>query len=136
MHARIAIDRHGSLQDYWVPGNQLRQSNRHDSCNGSQTLGFGLLHILICETRQLHWRGKKVVDDHDGYDSDDQCRRSPGPPREIETKCTIFLGCTSNMMSCGNREVIRYLVQNRMVRVCAASEGYLLLTNGCLRWMY
>ncbi|CEP03285.1 Deoxyhypusine synthase [Plasmodiophora brassicae] len=71
----------------------------------------------------LHWRGKKVVDDHDGYDSDDQCRRSPGPPREIETKCTIFLGCTSNMMSCGNREVIRYLVQNRMVDVLVATAG-------------
>ena len=26
------------------------------------------------------------------------------------TRCTIFLGYTSNMISCGVREIIRYLV--------------------------
>jgi len=29
-----------------------------------------------------------------------------------ETNCTIFLGYTSNMVSCGNRDIIRYLVQH------------------------
>ena len=32
------------------------------------------------------------------------------------TNCTIFLGYTSNLISSGLRETIRYLVQNRMVR--------------------
>ena len=31
-------------------------------------------------------------------------------------KCTIFLAYTSNMISSGLRETIRYLVQNKMVR--------------------
>lgn len=30
-------------------------------------------------------------------------------------KCTIFLGYTSNMVSSGVREVIRYLAQHKMV---------------------
>jgi deoxyhypusine synthase len=33
----------------------------------------------------------------------------------IHTNCTIFLGYTSNMMSSGIREYIRYLVKNKMV---------------------
>jgi hypothetical protein len=31
-------------------------------------------------------------------------------------KCTLFLAYTSNMISSGLRETIRYLVQNKMVR--------------------
>ena len=30
-------------------------------------------------------------------------------------KCTIFFGFTSNMISCGNREVIRFLCQHKMI---------------------
>lgn len=33
-----------------------------------------------------------------------------------KTNCTIFLGYTSNMISCGMREYIRFLVQHKMVR--------------------
>jgi deoxyhypusine synthase len=29
--------------------------------------------------------------------------------------CTIFLGYTSNMSSCGVRDVIRFLVKNKLV---------------------
>ena len=32
-----------------------------------------------------------------------------------KVKCTIFLGYTSNMISSGIREVIRFLVQHKMV---------------------
>ena len=31
------------------------------------------------------------------------------------TNCTIFLGYTSNMISCGVRETLHYLVKNNMV---------------------
>jgi len=37
--------------------------------------------------------------------------------------CTIFLGYTSNMISCGVREVIRFLAQHNMV----GRSGLLLL---------
>lgn len=38
-------------------------------------------------------------------------------------ECKIFLGYTSNMVSCGVREVIRFLVEHKMVDVVVASAG-------------
>ena len=34
---------------------------------------------------------------------------------KIKNSCTIFLGYTSNMASCGVRESIRFIVQHKMV---------------------
>ena len=39
-----------------------------------------------------------------------ECRNGPE-----ESKCAIFLGYTSNIVSSGLRETIRFLVQNKMV---------------------
>ena len=62
-------------------------------------------------------------------------RESPVPEElggdELETdefikrrnNCTIFLGYTSNMASCGVRESIRFLVQHKMVDCIVASAG-------------
>jgi deoxyhypusine synthase len=36
---------------------------------------------------------------------------------------TIFLSCTSNMVSSGNREIIRFLVKNKYVHVLSISAG-------------
>ncbi|MBI5390753.1 deoxyhypusine synthase [Candidatus Woesearchaeota archaeon] len=38
-------------------------------------------------------------------------------------KATIFLGFTSNMVSSGNRDIIRYLVQHKKVHVLVTSAG-------------
>jgi deoxyhypusine synthase len=38
-------------------------------------------------------------------------------------KCTIFLGFTSNMISSGMREVIKYLCQHKMVDAIVTSTG-------------
>lgn len=35
----------------------------------------------------------------------------------------IFLGYTSNMVSCGNREIIRYLCQHKLVDVIVSTAG-------------
>merc|ERR1719429_113871 len=40
-----------------------------------------------------------------------------------KNNCTIFLGYTSNMASCGVRETIRFLVQHRMVDCLVTSAG-------------
>ena len=40
-----------------------------------------------------------------------------------KNNCTIFLGYTSNMASCGVRESIRFLVQHKMVDCIVASAG-------------
>ncbi|KIM28617.1 hypothetical protein M408DRAFT_329382 [Serendipita vermifera MAFF 305830] len=44
------------------------------------------------------------------------------PSRE-ETKCTIFLGYTSNLISSGLREVIRHLVQHKQVSCIVTTAG-------------
>ncbi len=41
----------------------------------------------------------------------------------IKEKAFIFLGYTSNMVSSGNREIIRYLVQHKKVNVCVTTCG-------------
>lgn len=43
--------------------------------------------------------------------------------RMIENKAKIFLGYTSNMVSSGNREVIRYLVKHKKVQVLVTTAG-------------
>lgn len=40
-----------------------------------------------------------------------------------KVKCTIFLGYTSNMISSGNREIIRYLAQHKMIDAIVTSAG-------------
>lgn len=55
-----------------------------------------------------------------------ECRKAPLPTDRfidsedpfigVKTNCTIFLGYTSNMVSSGLRETIRFLVQNKLVR--------------------
>jgi deoxyhypusine synthase len=41
----------------------------------------------------------------------------------IENKAFIFLGYTSNMVSCGNREIIRWLVEHKKVNVLVSTAG-------------
>ena len=41
----------------------------------------------------------------------------------IKNKAFIFLGYTSNMVSSGNRDIIRYLVKHKMVNVCVTTCG-------------
>lgn len=41
----------------------------------------------------------------------------------IRSNCTIFLGYTSNMVSCGVREYIRFLVQHNMVDCLVSTAG-------------
>ncbi len=40
-----------------------------------------------------------------------------------QTNCTIFLGYTSNMVSCGNRDIIRYLVQHKKIDCLVTTAG-------------
>ncbi|KAF2068452.1 hypothetical protein CYY_010222 [Polysphondylium violaceum] len=46
-----------------------------------------------------------------------------GQEERSQTRCKIFLGYTSNLVSSGVREIIKYLVQHSMVDVIVASAG-------------
>lgn len=57
-----------------------------------------------------------------------KCKLSPIPEEKqetssIHTNCTIFLGYTSNMISSGIREYIRFLVQHKMVDAIVCTAG-------------
>ena len=45
------------------------------------------------------------------------------PEVRKKTRCTIYLGCTSNMSSCGMREYIRYLCQHKMIDAIVTTTG-------------
>lgn len=51
----------------------------------------------------IKWRlSDEPIDEDETEEYKDEAKRK-------ETRCTIFLGYTSNMASCGMREYIRYL---------------------------
>lgn len=66
---------------------------------------------------QLDWRlSDDPVDENDADEwQDEEVRKN--------TKCTIFLSYTSNMISSGMREVLRFLVQHKMVR-CSSTRPH------------
>lgn len=45
------------------------------------------------------------------------------PEVRQKTRCKIFLGYTSNLVSAGTREQLRYLAKHHMVDVIASSAG-------------
>lgn len=48
-------------------------------------------------------------------DEENDTEEQKDPEFRKNARCTIFLGYTSNMVSCGMREYIRYLCQHKMV---------------------
>ena len=58
-----------------------------------------------------------------GFQASDFSRAIRITNKMIDSKATIFLGYTSNMVSSGLRDVIRYLVQNKKVDICVTTAG-------------
>jgi deoxyhypusine synthase len=65
----------------------------------------------------IKWRlsDEKIEEDEDEKYLDEEVRKN--------TRCTIFLGYTSNMASCGMREYIRYLCQHKMISCIVTTTG-------------
>lgn len=66
--------------------------------------------------RMLDWR----LSDEALLPADDPC---PDPDQRAATRCKIFLGYTSNLVSAGVREHVRFLVQHRLVDVVVTTAG-------------
>lgn len=82
---------------------ELFESYKH---SGFQATNFGLAVDEI--TKMMDEREVPLKEDQtDDYEEDEFIKR--------KSSCTIFLGYTSNMASCGVRESIRFLVQHKMV---------------------
>lgn len=81
---------------------------------GFQATNFGLAVEEI--RRMLKARSMSLGEkDIDSFEEDEFIRR--------KSPCTIFLGYTSNMASCGIREQIRFLVQHKLIDCIVATAG-------------
>eukprot|EP01147_Barroeca_monosierra_P009956 gene9956-2133_t len=104
-----------------VQGYDFNQGVDHDKLlesfltTGFQATNFGLAVKEV--ERMLDW---SLADDPIAEDEDDDLK-------DIEArknvKAKIFLGYTSNMISSGVRETIRFLVQHKMVDVIVTTAG-------------
>ncbi|XP_011052268.1 PREDICTED: probable deoxyhypusine synthase isoform X1 [Acromyrmex echinatior] len=83
------------------------------SC-GFQATNFGLAIKEV--NRMLHQRNILLMEDQlDETEEDEFIKR--------KNHCTIFLGYTSNMVSSGIRDIIRFLVQHRLVDCLVTTAG-------------
>ena len=67
--------------------------------------------------KMLNWR---LSDEPVAANEDDALR---DPAARAAVKATVWLGMTSNMVSSGQREVIRYLAQHKLIDVIVTSAG-------------
>lgn len=92
----------------------LRSIPVHDLLASFKTMGFQAtnLGLAIEEVeKMLNWKPKET--------SESQIEDEDIVPEF----CKIFLGYTSNQVSSGNRELIRFLVQHKLVHVIVTSAG-------------
>lgn len=82
---------------------------------GFQATNFGLAVQEV--NRMIAWR----LSDEPVADDEDEDLRSHEARSAV--KCTIFLGCTSNLVSAGTRETIRYLMEHRKVSCMVTTAG-------------
>ncbi|KAG0262751.1 hypothetical protein BG011_009791 [Mortierella polycephala] len=89
--------------------------------SGFQASAVGRAIEIVNEMRQ--WR---LSDDPLPVSTDDQNPIDPellDPEYRKSVKCKIFLGYTSNLVSSGVREIIRFLVQYKLVDCLVSSAG-------------
>ena len=95
------------------PSDKCRSCNPRNQQDGEKA--DDLVHeccvTLICtfNNLQLEWRliDRPIAENENELLKDLEIRR--------KTKCTIFFSYTSNMISSGIRETIKFLVQNKLV---------------------
>ncbi|KAJ2463366.1 hypothetical protein GGI02_005254, partial [Coemansia sp. RSA 2322] len=82
---------------------------------GFQAASFS--HAVDIVNNMRAWR---LADEPIKVDDQEE-ERDPEYRRNV--KCKVFLGYTSNLISCGIRETIKYLVKNKMVDVIVSTAG-------------
>jgi deoxyhypusine synthase len=87
------------------------------SYKGQGFQGTNLGKAIDEVNRMLTWR---LSDDPIKPDEEEKFR---DPAVRAAHRCKIFLSFTSNMVSCGNREVLRYIAQHGLVDVITTTAG-------------
>ena len=92
--------------------NEVFKTYRH---TGFQATSLGLAIEEV--NKMIKWRlSDEPIDEDEQEEYKDMEKRK-------QTRCTIFLGMTSNMSSCGMREYIRYLCQHKMIDCIVTTTG-------------
>ncbi|KAJ2021693.1 Deoxyhypusine synthase, partial [Coemansia sp. S610] len=82
---------------------------------GFQAASFNRAVEIINHMRAWRLSDEPINENDQGDDLDMEHRKT--------VRCKVFLGYTSNLVSCGVREIIKYLVKNKMVDVVVATAG-------------
>jgi len=82
---------------------------------GFQATNFARAVEIVREMRRWRLSDEPIKEDEDEDLKDPKVREN--------IKCTIFLGYTSNMISCGVRESLLYLAKNKLVDVMVTTAG-------------
>jgi len=89
-----------------------------DSYQNFGIQGSNLWEAIEEVKKMIHWR---LSDEP--LDPEKDLDELADPSFRKNVRCTIFLGYTSNMISSGMREIIRYLVEHKMVDCIVTSAG-------------
>ena len=76
------------------------------------------LALAIAEVRKM--RAWRLSDEPVAPDEDEELR---DPAARAKVRCTIFMGVTSNLISAGTRETIRWLVEHRKIDCLVTTGG-------------
>eukprot|EP01104_Vermistella_antarctica_P011655 TRINITY_DN3279_c0_g1_i2.p2 TRINITY_DN3279_c0_g1~~TRINITY_DN3279_c0_g1_i2.p2 ORF type:complete len:384 (+),score=106.27 TRINITY_DN3279_c0_g1_i2:2100-3251(+) len=85
------------------------------ACSGFQAANVGRAIEEI--NKMLKWR---LIDDPVAENESEEYK---DPEVRKKYKCKVFLGYTSNLISCGVREVLRFLVEHKLVDVIVSTAG-------------
>lgn len=85
-----------------------------------KTTGFQASNIGQA-VEQIRLMRKWRLSDTDWKEGDDPALKPPEVRQKIRAR--IFFGYTSNQISCGQREIIKFLVQHKMVDVLVTTAG-------------
>lgn len=84
------------------------------------TTGMQATHFARAVDEVRRMRAWRLSDEPVGEEEREEMRDAEVRAR---TKCTIFLGYTSNLISAGTRETLRYLAEHRLVDVIVTTAG-------------
>jgi deoxyhypusine synthase len=85
------------------------------------TMGFQASNVALAIEQIRDMRSWRLSDVPYNPDIEDPSLKPQGVRKNIRAR--IFLSFTSNQISCGQREIIRFLVQNKMVDVIVTTAG-------------
>ena len=85
-----------------------------------KTTGFQATNIAMAIDQINAMRAWRLSDEEIKENEDEEWK---DPEVRKNTKCKVFFSFTSNMISCGQREVIRYLCEHKCVDVIVTTCG-------------